>query len=213
MNLFNQQYTGRMDWGGQGAQVSQGSQNDQASQGDQTEGRMFGWPMEEKPDMDCGTPPAMILPMDNMLQQMRTDMPQQMRTPMPQPMRSEMSQPMRPGMPQPMCSGAQQPMWSDMPQPVQSDMSQPMRPDMQKPMRPGMQPSMPWSAKTDRQPSMQTDMPQINFGEMMENGMFPLGMSYVPIQEWSQPSPLEEGFNRGTMFSVLDLPFMMGRCR
>lgn len=62
-------------------------------------------------------------------------------------------------------------------------------------------------------PQMGTDMPGMNFGEKMENGMFPLGMAYVPMQNWSQPSPLEEGFNRGTMFSVLDLPFMMGRCR
>lgn len=42
---------------------------------------------------------------------------------------------------------------------------------------------------------------------------FPLGMAYVPMQRWSQPSPLAEGLRRGTLFCELDLPFMMGRCR
>ena len=41
---------------------------------------------------------------------------------------------------------------------------------------------------------------------------FPIGMGYVPMQRWSQPSPLDEGFCRGTIFTELDLPFVMGRC-
>lgn len=41
---------------------------------------------------------------------------------------------------------------------------------------------------------------------------FPIGMGYVPMQRWSQPSPLDEGFSRGTIFAELDLPFVMGRC-
>lgn len=41
---------------------------------------------------------------------------------------------------------------------------------------------------------------------------FPIGMGYVPMQRWSQPSPIDEGFSRGTIFAELDLPFVMGRC-
>lgn len=53
----------------------------------------------------------------------------------------------------------------------------------------------------------------MSFAARMECGKFPLAMSYVPIQKWSEPSPMEEGFRRGTIFRELDLPFMMGRCR
>ena len=35
---------------------------------------------------------------------------------------------------------------------------------------------------------------------------------YFPWQVWEQPYPLEQGFNRGTIFPELDLPFVMGRC-
>lgn len=52
-----------------------------------------------------------------------------------------------------------------------------------------------------------------NFAQNMQNCNFPLGMAYVPMQAWSQPSPLSEGFCRGTIFCELDLPFVMGRCR
>ena len=41
---------------------------------------------------------------------------------------------------------------------------------------------------------------------------FPIAMAYVPWQVWEQPYPLEQGFNRGTIFPELDLPFVMGRC-
>lgn len=41
---------------------------------------------------------------------------------------------------------------------------------------------------------------------------YPVGMGYVPWQQWQQTYPLEQGFNRGTIFPDLDLPFMMGRC-
>lgn len=43
-------------------------------------------------------------------------------------------------------------------------------------------------------------------------GSFPIGMGYVPCQQWQQPYSLEEGFRRGTIFPALDLPFVMGRC-
>ena len=39
-----------------------------------------------------------------------------------------------------------------------------------------------------------------------------IAMAYVPWQVWEQPYPLEQGFNRGTIFPELDLPFVMGRC-
>lgn len=42
---------------------------------------------------------------------------------------------------------------------------------------------------------------------------FPVGMGYVPWQNWETPYPMEQGFHRGTIFPSLDYPFMMGRCR
>lgn len=41
----------------------------------------------------------------------------------------------------------------------------------------------------------------------------PIGMGYVPWQRWGQTYPLSQGFQRGTIFPELDLPFVMGRCR
>ena len=52
-----------------------------------------------------------------------------------------------------------------------------------------------------------TDTTEIDFSR------FPIGMGYVPLQQWKQPYSLEQGFRRGTIFPELDLPFMMGRCR
>ncbi len=40
----------------------------------------------------------------------------------------------------------------------------------------------------------------------------PIGMGYVPWQQWSKVYPIEKGFVRGTIFPELDLPFVMGRC-
>ncbi len=45
------------------------------------------------------------------------------------------------------------------------------------------------------------------------NPKFPVGMGYVPWQNWETPYPMAQALNRGTIFSALDLPFMMGRCR
>lgn len=39
------------------------------------------------------------------------------------------------------------------------------------------------------------------------------GMAYVPPQEWGTTYPIDQGLNRGTIFPVLDLPFVAGRCR
>lgn len=50
----------------------------------------------------------------------------------------------------------------------------------------------------------------MTFGEKLDR--FPIAMGYVPMQRWSQPSSIDEGLCRGTIFSELDLPFVMGRC-
>ena len=42
---------------------------------------------------------------------------------------------------------------------------------------------------------------------------FPIGMGYVPMQQWRQTYSLDNAFNRGTIFPELDLPFLMGRCQ
>ena len=42
---------------------------------------------------------------------------------------------------------------------------------------------------------------------------YPLGMGYVPMQQWSQTYSLDQGLSRGTIFPELDLPFVMGRCQ
>ena len=41
----------------------------------------------------------------------------------------------------------------------------------------------------------------------------PVGMGYVPWQQWQQTYPLDKGLQRGTIFPDLDLTFNMGRCR
>lgn len=46
-----------------------------------------------------------------------------------------------------------------------------------------------------------------------DSGNYPLAMSYVPMQRWSQPLPIEKAITRGTIFKELDLPFEMGGCR
>lgn len=118
MNCYNQQYAGMAGYNPQNRQPMPNWQN----QSQPDDSQMFGWHEQMMPGMDCGMPPATILPAGNAIQ-------------------------------------------------------------------------------------------PANFSTKMECGMFPLGMSYVPMQKWSQPSPLCEGFKRGTMFRELDLPFMMGRCQ
>lgn len=59
-------------------------------------------------------------------------------------------------------------------------------------------------------PAPQMPEKDMCFGEKLSR--FPIGMGYVPMQKWSQPSPINEGFFRGTIFAELDLPFLMGRC-
>ncbi|MGN0585391.1 MAG: spore coat associated protein CotJA [Ruminococcus sp.] len=40
----------------------------------------------------------------------------------------------------------------------------------------------------------------------------PIGMAYVPYQQWEQTYDAKEGFSRGTIFPELDLPFAGGDC-
>jgi len=44
--------------------------------------------------------------------------------------------------------------------------------------------------------------PDLRFPELT-----PLGMTYVPFQPWEQPYDAQLGFERGTIFPSLDLPF------
>ena len=62
--------------------------------------------------------------------------------------------------------------------------------------------------KTETCPSRQT-MP----ADCFDRDHFPVGMGYVPMQNWETPYSMEQGFRRGTIFPSLDYPFMMGRCR
>lgn len=52
-----------------------------------------------------------------------------------------------------------------------------------------------------------------NFDSMTNVEEAPLGMAYVPWQMWGAVYSFTEGFERGTIFPELDLPFMIERCR
>lgn len=40
----------------------------------------------------------------------------------------------------------------------------------------------------------------------------PVGMAYVPYQQWNDMYTADDGFMRGTMFPELDYPFKGGDC-
>ena len=40
----------------------------------------------------------------------------------------------------------------------------------------------------------------------------PVGMAYVPYQQWGDLYTADEGFPRGTLFPELDFPFKGGDC-
>jgi hypothetical protein len=46
--------------------------------------------------------------------------------------------------------------------------------------------------------------------DSMDN--FPVGMCYVPWQQWNQIYDLEKGFLCGTIFPELNKPFLGSRC-
>lgn len=68
-----------------------------------------------------------------------------------------------------------------------------------------------WGWRPEQNPAL----PPVNPPEKtcLDSGRFPLAMSYVPMQTWSEPLPLDKAMTRGTIFRELDLPFIMGRCQ
>ena len=63
---------------------------------------------------------------------------------------------------------------------------------------------------SQQQTAGQFSCPNTRPGAMEQS---PVGMGYVPWQQWQQTYSLENGFKRGTIFPDLDLTFNMGRCR
>lgn len=55
--------------------------------------------------------------------------------------------------------------------------------------------------KTHKDSSIHTD----TMGRFPEHT--PIGMAYVPMQQWGETYNIEKGFDRGTIFPELDLPF------
>ncbi len=79
---------------------------------------------------------------------------------------------------------------------------------------------MPWMQQSPQQMMQPSSWPQQPWPayycpDTTPRGMeqYPVGMGYVPWQQWQQTYSLEKGLNRGTIFPDLDLPFLMGRCR
>lgn len=89
------------------------------------------------------------------------------------------------------------------------------------PQIPAMTPgaTQPLTMQPGQQPLREETGRMSAFGESgsRRNGGFPentpIGMGYVPMQQWGTVYPADTGFQRGTIFPELDLPFQMGRCR
>jgi len=58
--------------------------------------------------------------------------------------------------------------------------------------------------ETERENCSGNCMPNDNFG------VWPIGMTYVPMQPWEQPFDLVKGLRAGTIFPSLRLPFRGG---
>lgn len=58
-------------------------------------------------------------------------------------------------------------------------------------------------------PNMQSDMMPITYDAI---DSFPVGMCYVPWQNWNQIYDLDKGFACGTIFPELNKPFLGSRC-
>lgn len=52
--------------------------------------------------------------------------------------------------------------------------------------------------------------PNMNLDRSRFPSKTPLGMAYVPFQQWEEMFPEDEGFEKGTIFPGLDFPFMNG---
>ncbi len=90
------------------------------------------------------------------------------------------------------------------------------QPGMQRPM-PGVSYPYPGPQRPGQRPPQPNPGPQCQAGEPPRPNFgpprYPIGMGYVPVQEWETPYPKEQGFRRGTIFPSLDYPFLMGRCK
>ena len=133
-------------------------------------------------------------------------MPMPGRQPMPGGRQdANMTGPARP----PMAGGCQDTM---------SGMGRPSMFDGRSGMMPGAsRPTMPCPAQQTgacpAQPPMPCPAQQTTEANCFDRDRFPVGMGYVPMQNWETPYSMEQGFRRGTIFPSLDYPFMMGRCR
>ena len=94
----------------------------------------------------------------------------------------------------------------------QMDMQNRGQADMRMPMQPSM--STPSAQAGAYIPSGNINCPGSSIGPIESyTEIYPVGMGYVPMQQWRQTYNLEQGFSRGTIFPDLDLPFIMGRCQ
>lgn len=75
-------------------------------------------------------------------------------------------------------------------------------PSSQDEKRQAMQQSAPQQSENIRQAEENTSSFDAT---LLEN--LPLAMAYVPMQQWKNIYPLQEGLSRGTIFHELDLPF------
>ena len=69
---------------------------------------------------------------------------------------------------------------------------------------------------TDRNMNLSMSRPAgqpMNQEMWSDRGRFPVGMGYVPMQNWETPYSMEMGYRHGTIFPSLDYPFVMGGCR
>ncbi len=117
-------------------------------------------------------------------------------------------------------TGAPQPQ----PCPPQTPGFRPGTPQQCPPPKPGCRPEMPQQCPPSG-PGCRPEIPQPcsapGYGQPLtpcyDTGWnyqkYPVGMGYVPMQNWEIPYPMEQSFSRGTIFQSLDDPFLMGRCR
>lgn len=56
------------------------------------------------------------------------------------------------------------------------------------------------------------DCPKVSSKGSAFEEMYPVGMAYVPMQEFTDLYEIGKGFQRGTVFAQLDYPFLVGFC-
>lgn len=60
--------------------------------------------------------------------------------------------------------------------------------------------------------SKKKDCPKVSSKGSAFEEMYPVGMAYVPMQEFTDLYEIGKGFQRGTVFAQLDYPFLVGFC-